>query len=128
MTEEVKADRPEYGEYPAGTEVFSAKFDADNFLDPMFNDGREYPKGAVITLKRGKEMPQAWIIRHAGLDYDVRLRMYLQIFADDDALTALFDLNDDAFEEFFEAWDADGGVTPGKSRKSTPRSKATKKR
>lgn len=128
MSDDVTVDRPEFGDYPAGTEVFSAKFDADDFLDPMFNDGREYPKGAVITLKRGKEMPQAWILRHAGVDYDVRLRMYLKIFADDDAMIAIFDLNDEAFEEFFDAWDRDGGVTPGKSPKSTQRSKRTKKR
>lgn len=122
------ADRPEFGDYPAGTEVFSAKFDADDFLDPMFNDGREYPQGAIISLQRGKTMPQSWVIRHAGLDNDVRLKMYLRIFADDDAMTALFDLNDEAFEDFFDAWDKDGGVTPGKSPRSMPRSNRKKKR
>lgn len=121
-------DRPEYGEYPAGTEVFTAKFDAEDFLPAKFNDGREYPDGAIIRVERGSEIPQSWLIRHAGIDYDLRLKKYLAIFADSEALTAIFDLTGDAFDEFFEAWDADGGVTPGKSQRSTPRSKRKKRR
>lgn len=128
MTEEVTVDRPEFGDYPAGTEVFSAKFDAEDFLDPEFNDGREYPDGAIISIKRGKPIPQAWIIRHAGMDHDLRLKLYLKIFADDDALMAIFDLNDEAYKEFFDAWDEDGGVTPGKSPRSTKPSKRKKRR
>ena len=127
MTEDVSG-RPEFGEYPAGTEVFSAKFDAEDFLDPMFNDGREYPDGAVITIKRGKAIPKAWILRHASVDPDLRLKLYMQIFADEDAMTAIFDLTDDGFKEFFDAWDADGGVTPGKSPRSTRLSKPKKRR
>lgn len=128
MSDDVTVDRPEFGDYPAGTEVFSAKFDADDFLDPEFNDGREYPDGAIISIKRGKPIPQAWIIRHAGIDYDLRLKLYLKIFADDDAMMAIFDLNDEAYKEFFDAWDEDGGVTPGKSPKSTRPSKRKKRR
>lgn len=128
MSDEATVDRPEFGDYPAGTEVFSAKFDAEDFLPAKFNDGREYPDGAIIRVERGSEIPQSWVIRHAGMDYDLRIQKYLSIFADREALTAILDLTGDAFDEFFEAWDADGGVTPGKSQKSTPRSKRKKRR
>ena len=128
MSDDATVDRPEFGDYPAGTEVFSAKFDAEDFLDSMFNDGREYPDGAVIAIKRGKPIPKAWVIRHSNVDPDLRLKIYMQIFADDDAMTAIFDLNDDAFKEIFDAWDADGGVTPGKSPRSTQPSKRKKRR
>lgn len=128
MGDDVTVDRPEFGEYPAGTEVFSAKFDAEDFLDPMFNDGREYPQGAVISVKRGKAIPKAWLIRHSNVDPDLRLKLYMSIFADNDAMMAIFDLGDDAWQEFFDAWDEDGGVTPGKSPRSTQPSKRKKRR
>lgn len=128
MTEDVKVDRPEFGDYPAGTEVFSAKFDAEDFLPAKFNDGREYPDGAIITIERGQEIPQSWLIRHAGMDYDLRLRKYMGIFADDDAMMAIFDLTGEKFDEFFDAWDEDGGVTPGKSPRSTKPSKRKRRR
>lgn len=128
MSEDVAVDRPEFGDYPAGTEVFSAKFDADDFQDPMWLEGREYPDGAVITIRRGKTPPQGWVLRHRNLSDLDRADLVFRMHADDDALGALYDLSDEAFDEFVTAWDADGGVTPGKSPRSTKRSKSTKRR
>lgn len=127
MTDSV-VDRPEYGEYPAGTEVFSAKFDADDFQDQRWLEGREYPDGAVISIRRGKTPPQGWVLRHRHLSNLERSDMVFRMHADDAAIGALYDLNDEAFDEFVTAWDEDGGVTPGKSPRSTPRSKPKKRR
>lgn len=121
-------NRPEFGEYPAGTEIFSAKFDADDFQDPMWLDGREYPDGAVISIRRGQAPPQGWVLRHAHLSDLERTELVFRMHADSAALTVLYDLKDETLEEFIEAWDRDGGVTPGKSPRSTRRSKTTKKR
>jgi len=128
MTEDVTVDRPEFGDYPAGTEVFSAKFDAEDFQDPMWLDGREYPDGAVITIRRGKTAPQGWVLRHRHLSNLDRADLVFRMHADEDALDALYDLNDEAFDEFVIAWDEDGGVTPGKSPRSTKLSKRKKRR
>lgn len=127
MAEDVSG-RPEFGEYPAGTEVFSAKFDAEDFQDPMWLDGREYPDGAVIKIRRGKTPPQGWVLRHRHLSDLDRADLVFRMHADDDSINALYDLNDEAFDEFVTTWDADSGVTPGKSPRSTRRSKPTKKR
>lgn len=127
MTDSV-VDRPEYGDYPAGTEVFSAKFDADDFQDPMWTDGRSYPDGAVISIRRGQAPPQGWVMRHAHLSDLERAELVFRMHADADALTVMYDLTDDALDEFVKAWDADGGVTPGKSPRSTRQSRRTKKR
>lgn len=127
MTEEA-TNRPEFGEYPAGTEVFSAKFDADDFQSPMWLDGREYPDGAVITIRRGERPSQGWVMRNAHLSDLERADLVFRIHADAEALSALYDLTDESFDEFVRAWDRDGGVTLGKSPRSTRRSKATKKR
>lgn len=130
MTDEAidVGDRPEFGDYPAGTEVFSAKFDAEDFQDPMWLDGREYPEGAVITIRRGQAPPQGWVMRHAHLNDLERAELVFQMHADRESLSALYDLKDESFEEFVRAWDRDGGVSPGKSPRSTRRSKTTKKR
>lgn len=128
MTDEVSVDRPEYGEYPAGTEVFTAKFDAEDFQDPMWSEGREYPDGAVIKIRRGQNAPQGWVLRNRHLSNLERADLVFRMHADGDALGALYDLNDDAFDEFVKAWNEDGGVTPGKSRRSTPPSKPKKRR
>lgn len=128
MSEEATVDRPEFGEYPVGTEVFSAKFDAEDFQDPMWLDGREYPDGAVITIRRGKTPPQGWVLRHRNLSDLDRADLVFRMHADTDALSALYDLGDESFDEFVTAWSDDGGVSPGKSPRSTRRSKTTKKR
>lgn len=129
MTDDATADRPEFGDYPAGTEVFSAKFDAEDFQDPMWLDGREYPNGAVITIRRGKTPPQGWLLRHQHLSNLKRADLVFRMHADDDALDALYDLTNESFDEFVIAWNDDGGgVTPGKSPRSTKRSKTTKRR
>lgn len=122
------SDRPEYGEYPGGTEVFAASFDADDFQDPMWLDGREYPNGAVIQVRRSVRPPQGWVLRHRNLSQLERADLVFRMHADDEALSALYDLNDEAFDEFCRAWDEDGGVTPGKSPNSSQRSKPKKQR
>lgn len=113
--------RPEFGDYPAGTEVFTASFAAEDFQDPMWLEGREYPGGAAISIRRGSPPPQGWILRHVHLSDLQRAELVFRMHADDAALIALYDLKDEAFEAFIRDWDRDGGVNPGKSPASTRR-------
>jgi hypothetical protein len=128
MSGEEVSDRPEFGDYPAGTEVFTAKFDAEDFQDPIWLDGREYPNGAIIKIRRSEKPHQGWLLRHRHLSQLERADLVFRLHADDDALDVLYDLNDDAYDEFVTAWDEDGGVTLGKSPRSSRRSKTTKRR
>lgn len=113
--------RPEFGNYPAGVEVFAARFEVEDFQDPMWLGGREYPDGANISIRRGSPPPQGWILRHLHLSDLERAELVFRTHADDDALVALYDLKDEAFEQFIRDWDRDGGVNPGKSPESTRR-------
>jgi len=115
------AGRPEVGDYPAGTEVFSASFDAEDFQDPMWLEGREYLGGAVISIRRESAPPQGWILRHLHLSDLERAELVFRMHADEASLTALYDLKDEAFEKFIQDWDRDGGVNPGKLPASTRR-------
>lgn len=114
-------------DYPPGTELFCARFEADDF-DSHWGTN-EYPEGATVAIQRGSGMPpQGWIIRHAHLSDLERTKAILEKHASADALAILYDLNDKAFDEFADAWGEDGGMKPGKSNRSARRSANTKRR
>ncbi|ACB58174.1 tail assembly chaperone [Mycobacterium phage Jolene] len=101
------------GDYPPGTALFCAKFDADDFDADWGED--EFPDGATVAIRRGSGVPpQGWIIRHAHLSDLERTKAILEKHASPDALRILYSLKDAAFDAFVEAWGKDGGMAPGK--------------
>lgn len=115
------------GDYPAGTQLFCAKFDADDF-DHSWGEG-DYSEGATVAIKRGTGTPsEGWILRHAHLNDGERTKLILEKHASRDALTILYSLRDSVFEAFIEAWGKDGGMQPGKSNRSARRSANRKRR
>lgn len=118
----------EWGEdYPPGTALFCAKFDADDF-DNDWNDV-EFGDGTTVAIRRGSGMPpKGWIMRHAHLTDLEREKVILSQHATPDAMQIITSLNDRAYTAFVEAWAKDGGVEPGKSNRSARRSASTKRR
>lgn len=115
------------GDYPPGTSLFCAKFDAEDF-DSDWGEG-DFEDGATVAIKRGTGVPpQGWIIRHAHLSDLERTKAILEKHASPDALAILYSLKDVAFDAFVEAWGKDGGMTPGKSNRSARRSASMKRR
>lgn len=115
------------GDYPAGTSLFCASFDAEDF-NSEWSEG-DWSEGATVAIKRGTGTPpQGWIIRHAHLTDLERTKAILEKHASSDALAILYSLNDQSFDAFVEAWGKDGGMTPGKSNRSARRSASTKRR
>lgn len=115
------------GDYPAGTQLFCAKFDADDF-DHDWGEG-DYSEGATVAIKRGTGTPsEGWLLRHAHLNDGERTKVILEKHASRDALTILYSLRDSVFESFIEAWGKDGGMQPGKSNRSARRSANRKRR
>lgn len=115
------------GDYPPGTSLFCAKFDAEDF-SPEWGEG-DFDEGATVAIRRGTGTPpQGWIIRHAHLSDLERTKAILEKHASADALAILYSLKDSAFDAFVEAWGKDGGMTPGKSRRSARRSGNMKRR
>jgi hypothetical protein len=115
------------GDYPAGTSLFCAKFDAEDF-DSDWGEG-DFEDGATVAIKRGTGVPpQGWIIRHAHLSDLERTKAILEKHASPDALAILYSLRDSAFDAFVEAWGKDGGMAPGKSNRSARRSANRKRR
>lgn len=115
------------GDYPAGTQLFCAKFDADDF-DNDWGEG-DFEDGATVAIRRGSGVPpQGWIIRHAHLTDLERTKAILEKHASPDALAILYSLKDTAFDAFVDAWGKDGGMTPGKSKRSARRSGSTRRR
>ncbi|ASR77217.1 tail assembly chaperone [Mycobacterium phage Avocado] len=101
------------GDYPPGTSLFCAKFDAEDF-DDDWGEG-DFSEGATVAIKRGTGVPpQGWIIRHAHLSDLERTKAILEKHASPDALAILYSLKDTAFDAFVEAWGKDGGMAPGK--------------
>lgn len=65
------------GDYPAGTQLFCAKFDADDF-DHSWGEG-DYSEGATVAIKRGTGTPsEGWILRHAHLNDGERTKLILR--------------------------------------------------
>lgn len=115
------------GDYPAGTALYCAKFDPEDFNEDWAVG--DYEDGATVAIQRGTGVPpQGWIIRHAHLNDLERTKLILEKHASPDALTILYSLNDKAFDAFVEAWGKDGGMTPGKSKRSARRSGNTRRR
>lgn len=115
------------GDYPPGTSLFCAKFDAEDF-DDDWGEG-DFSDGATVAIKRGTGVPpQGWIIRHAHLSDLERTKAILEKHASPDALAILYSLKDSAFDAFVDAWGADGGMKPGKSNRSARRSGRMKRR
>lgn len=115
------------GDYPAGTPLFCAKFDPEDF-DDNWGEG-DFTEGATVAIKRGNGTPpQGWILRHAHLSDLERTKAILEKHASPDALAILYSLKDQAFDAFVEAWGKDGGMAPGKSNRSARRSANRKRR
>lgn len=115
------------GDYPPGSALFCAKFDADDF-DPDWGEG-DFEDGATVAIRRGTGVPpQGWIIRHAHLSDLERTKAILEKHASPDALAILYSLKDSAFDAFVEAWGKDGGMQPGKSNRSARRSGRMRRR
>lgn len=115
------------GDYPAGTALFCAKFDAEDF-DDDWGEG-DFSEGATVAIRRGTGVPpQGWIIRHAHLSDLERTKAIIEKHASPDALAILYSLKDTAFDAFVEAWGKDGGMAPGKSNRSARRSANRKRR
>lgn len=115
------------GDYTAGTALFCAKFDPEDF-NTDWSDG-DFSEGATVAIQRGTGVPpQGWIIRHAHLSDLERTKAILEKHASRDALAILYSLNDDVFDAFVEAWGKDGGMQPGKSNRSARRSGRTRRR
>ena len=115
------------GDYPVGTQLFCAKFDADDF-DASWGEG-DYSDGATVAIQRGTGTPtEGWILKHAHLNDGERTKLILEKHASRDAMTILYSLKDQVFEAFIEAWGKDGGMQPGKSNRSARRSANRKRR
>lgn len=115
------------GDYPKGSALFCAKFDAEDF-DDEWGEG-DFKDGATVAIRRGTGVPpQGWIIRHAHLTDLERTKAILEKHAAPDALTILYSLKDSAFDAFVTAWGKDGGMEPGKSNRSARRSANRKRR
>ena len=116
------------GDYPPGTPLFCAKFDAEDYNDE-WGEG-DFSEGATVAIRRGSGVPpQGWIIRHAHLSDLERTKAIIEKHASPwDALAILYSLKDSAFDAFVEAWGKDGGMAPGKSGRSARRSANRKRR
>lgn len=115
------------GDYPAGSALFCARFDAEDF-DPDWSEG-DFADGATVAIRRGSGLPpQGWILRHAHLSDLERTKAIIEKHASRDALSILYSLKDSAFDAFVEAWGKDGGMEPGKSNRSARRSASTRRR
>ena len=107
--------------YPAGTELFVGEFGADDFEAGDYADS-EYPDGATVAVKRCvKKPPPGWIRKHSHLSDLERTFALLEMHACQEALDVLDALNADAWNEYVEKWGEDGGLVPGKSKRSSRR-------
>lgn len=94
-------------EYEAGTELFCATFEADDF-DPEY--GADYPGGTTIAVRRFLRRPSpGWIRRHAHLSDMVRVLVLLEHHSSAKALAILDSLTEQAWRHFTDAWAEDGG-------------------
>lgn len=107
-------------DYPEGTELFGATFNADDF-DPEY--GTEYPDGTTVAIKRClRKPPPGWIRQHAHLSDLERTFALIERHCSDRALTILDSLAEKPWNDFVEAWGIDGGLIEGKSNRSARRS------
>ncbi|QFG09968.1 tail assembly chaperone [Mycobacterium phage Antsirabe] len=118
------------GDYPPGTPLFCAKFDADDFETGVWGEGGgDFSEGATVAIRRGNGMPpQGWVIEHAHLTDLERTKEILRLHASPDAQRIIFRLKDAAFDAFVTAWGKDGGLEPGKSNRSARRAANRKRR
>lgn len=117
------------GDYPPGTPLFCAKFEAEDFADDVWGEGGDFSEGATVAIRRGNGMPpQGWIIRHAHLNDLERTKAIIEKHASPDALRILYSLKDAPFDAFVTAWGKDGGLEPGKSNRSARRAANRKRR
>lgn len=107
-------------EYPEGSELFGATFNADDF-DPEY--GTEYPDGTTVAIKRCiRKPPPGWIRQHAHLSDLERTFALIERHCTDRALWILDSLKEEPWNDFVEAWGKDGGLIEGKSNRSARRS------
>lgn len=107
-------------EYPDGTELFGATFDADDF-DTDY--GSEYPDGTTIAVQRClRKPPPGWIRKHAHLSDLERTFALIEKHCSERALEVLDSLKEKPWNDFVECWGRDGGLIDPKSNRSARRS------
>lgn len=107
-------------EYDAGTELFGASFDAEDF-DTEY--GSEFPDGTTIAVKRClRKPPPGWIRQHAHLSDLERTFALIEKHCSERALEILDSLKEKPWNDFVEQWGRDGGLIEGKSNRSSRRS------
>lgn len=108
-------------DYPEGTELFGATFDAEDF-DTEYG-GNAYPDGTTLAVKRClRRPPPGWIRKHKHLSDLERTFALIESHCCDRALEILDSLKEEPWNEFVEQWGLDGGLIEGKSRASLQRS------
>lgn len=109
-------------EYPEGTELFGATFDADDF-DTDYSDDADYSDGTTVAVKRClRKPPPGWIRKHAHLSDLERTFALIEKHCSTRALEILDALKEKPWNDFVEAWGRDGGLIEGKSSRSARRS------
>jgi hypothetical protein len=107
-------------EYPEGTELFGATFNAEDF-DTDY--GSEYPDGTTIAVQRClRKPPPGWIRKHAHLSDLERTFALIEKHCSERALEVLDNLQEKPWNDFVEAWGRDGGLIDPKSNRSARRS------
>lgn len=108
-------------EYPEGTELFGATFDAEDF-DTEYGTA-EFPDGTTLAVKRClRKPPPGWIRQHAHLSDLERTFALIEKHCSDRAIEILDSLKEQQWNDFIERWGMDGGLIEGKSRRSARRS------
>jgi hypothetical protein len=107
-------------EYPDGTQLFGATFDADDF-DTDY--GSEYPDGTTLAVQRClRKPPPGWIRKHAHLSDLERTFALIEKHCCERALEVLDSLKEKPWNDFVERWGRDGGLIDPKSNRSARRS------
>lgn len=108
-------------DYPPGTELFVAAFDADDF-DDVYGEN-EYPEGSTLAVMRCSHKPQpGWVRKHAHMSDLERTFALIEMHASERALAILDDLKEGPWNDFIDKWGRDGGLIQGKSARSARRS------
>src|SRR5699024_7368385 len=90
------------GEYPSGTKLFCARFDAEDF-DPFWGEAA-HPDGETIAVRVAERPSSGFFARHRDrtprqLGFDV-----IERHMSARAREIFYDLADDAQSEFVETW------------------------
>lgn len=108
-------------DYKEGAELFCATFGPEDFADPRYTIA-EYPEGANVAVLKFAPPPPGWVLRNLNLSEDERSKLLLVQSSCPRALDVVFDLNQDAFQEFFKDWTTEASTSPGKSQRSSKQS------